>query len=148
MEHPVLQECKAKFRSYFQCHFFSFGACLGYFLSSLDWSWCADLMGINAHSAAIAAVLVVLSASLLVTMAVVDENPVRQRAGSDGDGENSGWSNTFIHRKSSYSEFCLRSYVDYIGYLDISLTVFWWASSHSQGFEDKNLGRSPGLPGQ
>ena len=102
-------------------------------------------MGINAHSAAMAAILVVLSASLLVTMAVVDEKPVvRQRAGSDGDGENSGWSNTFIHRKSSYSEFCLRSYVDYIGYLDISLTVFWWASSHSQGFEDEDLGSSPG----
>ena len=69
-------------------YFFSFGACLGYFLSSLDWTWCADLMGTDAQSAAMAAVLVVLSASLLVTMAVVDENSAvarQRRAGSDAD---------------------------------------------------------------
>ena len=69
-------------------YFFSFGACLGYFLSSLDWTWCADLVGTDAQSAAMAAVLVVLSASLLVTMAVVDESAVarQRRAGSDADG--------------------------------------------------------------
>ena len=55
-------------------YFFSFGACLGYFLSSLDWTWCAGLLGTDAQSAAMAAVLVVLSASLLVTMVVVDES--------------------------------------------------------------------------
>ena len=69
-------------------------------------------MGMDANSAAMAAVLVVLSASLVVTMVVVDEKPVRLRAGSDGDGENPGWSNTLIHRKSSYSECCLRCHVD------------------------------------
>ena len=42
-------------------------------------------MGTDAQSAAMAAVLVVLSASLLVTMVAVDESAtvVRQRAGSD-----------------------------------------------------------------
>ena len=45
-------------------------------------------MGTDAQSAAMAAVLVVLSASLLVTMVAVDESAVvRQRAGSDADGE-------------------------------------------------------------
>ena len=32
--------------------------------------------------------------------------------------------------------------------LRLSITVHCWASCHSQGFEDKNLGSSPGLLGQ
>ena len=46
------------------------------------------MLGTGALSAAMAAVLVVLSASLVVTMAAVDENAaaVRLGAGSDGGG--------------------------------------------------------------
>jgi hypothetical protein len=63
---------------------FSFGSCLGYFLSALDWSECARFIGTESPTAAMLVVLAVFTASLVVTMVMADEKVKRKTSTSQG----------------------------------------------------------------